>query len=89
MTSVIVKHEVKDYDTWRKTFDSVKDLRRNGGEKVFKIFRDKGNPNVVFGVFTWESDEKARQYFDSRELREKMAEAGVKGKPAIYFVDEI
>ena len=37
MTHVIVKHEVKDYDAWRKGFDSVEGLRRSRGERSFSL----------------------------------------------------
>jgi L-rhamnose mutarotase len=88
MTHVIVRHEVKDFDSWKEVFDSVENMRKSSGEKSFQIFRDEVNRNLVFGIFKWETPEKAREYFESSELKGKMEEAGVVGEPVFYFVDE-
>jgi len=86
MATVIVHHEVKDYDAWRKVFDSVESMRRDGGELSAKVFRAAGNPNLVTGIMEYASHEAAQAWFANDTLKAKMMEAGVVGPPAIHFL---
>ncbi|MBU0530456.1 MAG: cyclase [Candidatus Aenigmatarchaeota archaeon] len=88
MTYVAVKHEVKDYDSWRKLFDEHKKMRKSSGEQSSRIFRGSSNRNEIFGLFKWESKEKAKKFFESKDLKEKMKEAGVSGEAHVHYLDE-
>lgn len=88
MTTMLVQHQVKDFNAWRQVFDSVYDLRTSNGEQSYKIYQDASDPNTVIGVFTWDSLENAQAYAHSSELKEAMNKAGVVGTPSIYFLNE-
>lgn len=88
MTTVIIHHEVRDYENWKSTFDGVAALRREGGELDATLYRDAKNPSLVSGVFRWKDESSARAYFSSDQLKAKMAEAGVVGTPTIHVLNE-
>jgi quinol monooxygenase YgiN len=87
MATIIIHHEVKDYDSWRQVFDNVEDLRRENGERSAQVFRDAGNPNLVSAVVTYDTVEAAQAWFGNDQLKAKMSEAGVVGKPDIRYLD--
>jgi len=87
MTSVLIKHRVKDALAWKKIFDSHADFRKKGGEMDTKIFQAAEDPNELVLLFDWDSIAKAKNFMDSPELKSLMAEAGVMDKPRIHFLN--
>ena len=88
MAHVIVRHKVKDYQTWKTTFDNFADARKAAGEKSYQILHLDDNPNNVVGFMEFDSLENARRFFDSSEVKETMGNAGVIEQPDIYFLEE-
>ena len=88
MASMIVTHKVKDFSIFKKTFDSVIDLRKSNGEISDRIYRDASDPNELTLIFNWNSLANAQKYAHSRELKAAMDKAGVVGKPEIHFLNE-
>jgi quinol monooxygenase YgiN len=88
MTSMIVTHKVKDYSIFKKTFDSVIDLRKSNGELSDRIYRDASDPNEITLIFKWNSLANAQKYAHSPELKAAMDKAGVVGLPEIHFLTE-
>lgn len=88
MASMIVTHKVKDYSIFKKTFDSVIDLRKSNGELSDRIYRDASDPNELTLIFKWDSLANAQKYAHSPELKAAMDKAGVVGIPEIHFLNE-
>jgi quinol monooxygenase YgiN len=88
MASMIVTHKVKDFSIFKKTFDSVIDLRKSNGEISDRIYRDASDPNELTLIFNWNSLANAQKYAHSPELKAAMDKAGVVGKPEIHFLNE-
>jgi quinol monooxygenase YgiN len=88
MASMIVTHKVKDFSIFKKTFDSVIDLRKSNGELSDRIYRDASDPNELTLIFNWNSLANAQKYAHSPELKAAMDKAGVVGKPEIHFLNE-
>jgi hypothetical protein len=84
---VMIMHEVKDYDAWKVVFDADDSNRREFGLSDRALLRGVDNPNMVYIVFAFENEEKARAMVSSEELKNKMAEAGVIGAPDIQFIN--
>jgi hypothetical protein len=84
MATVIVKHQVKDFDAWKRVFDDVSDFRRDGGELSADVYHEG---DQVIAVLDYESHKKAKDYFSNADLKAKMMEAGVIGAPEIYYVE--
>lgn len=85
MTYLTVQHKVRDYNSWKKTFDNFRETRRSGGEKSYHILHTEDDPNNLYLVFEWDNPEKARSFFKSPELKDAMQKAGVVDKPQINY----
>jgi hypothetical protein len=88
MARIIIHHEVKDYDSWRKVFDGAEGMRREGGETDAKVFQAVDNPNRVTAILEYSSLDAARAWFSNDDLKAKMREAGVVGPPTIHYLAE-
>lgn len=88
MAYILIRHKVEDYEKWKKAFDDYIDRRRESGEKTWQVFRDEEDPNMVSVLNEWESAEKARAFTEDPDLKEKMGEAGVSGRPEIFYLGE-
>ena len=87
MTTVLIKHQVQDYDKWKDAFDAFIDNRKAGGEKTYHIYRTLNNLNNVVVVFEWDSAENAITFLQSDELKAAMQQAGVAGPPEINIME--
>lgn len=45
--SLIVRHEVNDFDTWKKGHDEAAEFIKEMGVIADSVYRDLGNPNMV------------------------------------------
>ena len=84
-TRVRITHKVKDYDAWKKEFDSHKADRMAAGLQDRAISYEMGNKNMVTVVFQINDMEKAKAFMSSKDLKDKMAAAGVEGAPMIWY----
>lgn len=89
MVHVLVRHKVEDFHRWKEVFDSVIEFRKSKGEGSARIFQDENNTDMMTGIFGWDSLENAKAFFADAELHKKMKEAGVVGKPEVYFLEEV
>ena len=87
--ALIVRHRVADFDSWKKVFDGMFDIRRSHGWISATVYRDAADPNVVTVVNRVKDLDGAKRYGASDALRAGMAKAGVLGPPDISFVDEV
>ena len=62
-------------------------LKANGAISV-SILRDLDDPNRIIVTTEFKNIENAKKFSESDELRARMQEGGVTGKPEIYFVEE-
>ena len=69
-------------------FDSFRDTRKKGGEKSYHIWRTESDPNDLDLQFEWDTEENARTFFKSPELKSTMEKAGVTTEPEIRFLQE-
>ena len=88
MPYLIIRHKVKDFDTWKPIFDLHATARQAAGSKGGHLLRNSDDPNEVILVLEVEDLRKAREFARSADLRETMVRAGVVDKPDIYFLDE-
>jgi quinol monooxygenase YgiN len=80
---VIVTHEVKDYNTWRKGYEADELNRKNAGFKVSGVYADVKNPNMVSVIGEFPNAAAAEAFTTSPKLKEVMEKAGVIGKPDV------
>jgi hypothetical protein len=82
---LMVTHKVKDWDAWKKAFDSHKQARMDAGlidRGLGYSIDDNHNVSIVFAVTDMA---KAKAFTTSKDLKDKMAEAGVEGPPAFTW----
>jgi heme-degrading monooxygenase HmoA len=78
---------VKDYDAWKPAFDEHDEMRVEMGQQCYYLFQSSDDPNHVVIAIEFDTAENAHAFVDSKDLRERMKEAGVKGKPQISFLE--
>ena len=82
---LMVNHKVKDWDAWKKSYDSHKQARADAGLLDRALAHTVGDNHKVTIVFAVTDMAKAKAFMNSKDLKDKMAEAGVDGPPAFFF----
>jgi len=87
MTVAIIVHRVADYDAWRKVYDSVGDMQKDGGVTQESVHRMVDDPNNVLVIHHFGDVETARAFLGRDDLRDAMQRSGVQGEPRIELFD--
>jgi hypothetical protein len=86
LAGVIVRHEVSDFATWKRAFDSDGERRQKAGIVGHAVNRSVKNPNLVVAYLQAESLDALRAFVGAAELKAVMKAAGVVGAPEVSFV---
>ena len=86
---LIVTHKVKDWDAWKKEFDSHKQARVDAGLIDRVVGHEFGDPHMVTSAFAVSDMAKAKAFIASKDLKDKMAAAGVEGPPTMFFYNVV
>lgn len=84
-TRLMVKHKVKDWDAWKKSFDGHKQARIDAGLIDRVLGYEVGDNHMVTIVFIVTDMKKAEDFSKSEDLKKKMEEAGVDGPPTFFY----
>ena len=87
LAGLIIRHEVRDYATWKRGFDRHAEARARAGVIGHAVNRSVRNPNVVVIYLQAESLEALRAFAATPDLKEVMKAAGVLGAPDLSFVN--
>lgn len=85
MPHVLIIHAVKDYAAWKKIFDDAAALRKGAGEISYQLLKFERDANKIVHFSAWSSLAKARAFFESPQLVEIRARAGVEAPDFIYL----
>lgn len=85
MARMYVWHKVSDFNSWKKVYDGMHDLRKKMGCTGENVFRHDNNPNELLIMTTWGTKDQAMKFGTSDELKKGMEKAGVITKPDISF----
>lgn len=88
MPTVLIVHEVASYPAWKQVFDEAAGIRRAAGERRYQLLCDAREPRRIVHFSEWVSLDRARAFFESPELVEIRARAGVHA-PEFFYLDEI
>jgi len=80
-------HRVKNFENWRKVFDTGERQRQKAEIEVRKIFRSVNDPNEVHFLLESSSVDAVYEFFRSEALRKNMKEAGVLGEPVFHILE--
>ena len=86
MVRMFARHQVADYDAWRKGYDAFD--RASLGVRSDAVYRSVGDPNEVTVVHDFDDRAAAEAFAGSDDLKAGMAEAGVVGAPSIWITTE-
>ena len=87
--TLLVRHEVEDFATWRAAYDSVDGLRQEHGCIAAEVLVGPGDKNDVYVVHRFPTLEQAQSFAGSEGLRDAMSRAGVVGAPRIEIAVEV
>ncbi len=88
MATMIVKHKVADFSTWKTAFDGMQQTRLEHGWIGHEVFRDAADSNLVTIVNKVKSLDQAKEYGKSPELKTAMQHGGVISAPEIQFLTD-
>ena len=84
---MLVRHKVRDFKSWKAGYDAHQPKRVEAGLTEKYLLRGSDDPNEVVALFEAQDLSRAKAFATSADLREKMEEVGVVGKPDIYFLN--
>ncbi|MBV9986057.1 MAG: hypothetical protein JO301_00140 [Chitinophagaceae bacterium] len=85
MDRLLIRHKVKDFDTWKKVFDDHKQARMDAGLADRMLGYSIDNRNDVTIVMAITDQAKAKAFMNSKDLADKMKAGGVEGTPSFFF----
>jgi hypothetical protein len=86
--TLLVRHQVADYNAWRAVYDSVEDLRQRYNCTGAEVLTDPGDKNDIFIIHRFPTVDAAQGFAGSAELKDAMGRAGVTGAPRIEIAAE-
>ena len=86
MVRMFARHQVGDYDAWRKVYDAFD--RSSLGVRGHAVYRNVDDPNEITVSHDFDDRATAEAFAGSDDLKAKMAEAGVVSAPNIWITDE-
>src|SRR5262245_16787588 len=90
MGMMIIRHKVRDYGQWRPLFDAHAAKQKAAGLSNPRVYHSAdSNKSEIVVVFDTEDTRKAKEFADSTDLKNTMANAGVLDTPTIYFLELI
>lgn len=91
MAYLLAKAPVEEFDAWKSAFEGFDSFRTEHGQLGYQVFQSAHDPDEIVVLFEWDENEDPKAFFESEAMRERMAQAGVKGKPdlsVLTFVDQ-
>jgi quinol monooxygenase YgiN len=85
MQYVLIIHEVVDYPLWKSAFDAAAGIRKEAGEREYRVLKYEEQPNKIVHFSAWTSIPDAKAFFESERLVEIRKQAGVKAPNFIYL----
>jgi hypothetical protein len=87
--TLAVRHNVRDYDAWRKVYDELEPLRIQHGCTAKRVMRLRDDANDVFITHDFPTAEQASSFAHDPALRTGMERAGVEGAPQIDIFTDV
>lgn len=88
MVRVYVRHHVKDYETWRRAYDSYSEKRRLGRVLAWGIYCGVDDPNDVTVWQEFEDAQAAKAYAEGPQVGDAMNSGGVDSEPQRWYTQE-
>jgi hypothetical protein len=87
MAFLLIRHKVRDFNTWKTGYDGHQPKRTEAGLSEKYLLRSADDANEVVILFEAQDLKRAKTFAASAGLRERMQEVGVIDKPDFYFLE--
>lgn len=87
MVTLIVTHEVQNFNEWKKGFEANETARTQAGISFKNLFTAVDNKNLVTILMEAPSVEVVNGLMGNTEFQETMKKAGVIGKPEVKMLE--
>jgi len=87
MAIALILHRVADYDAWRKVYDSVADMQKEGGVTKESVHRMADDPDNVLVIHHFDSVATAKAFLARANLKDAMQRGGIQGEPRIELFE--
>lgn len=81
------RSSVEDFEEWKSSFQENESYRTEHGELGYQVFQSRDDPNEIVVLFEWDDNEDPRGFFQSEEMRERMADAGLTDPPELTALE--
>lgn len=85
VSRVLITHQVKDWDAWKKVFDADKPNRIAAGLTDRALGYSVGDNHSVTMALVISDMKKAEDFSKSPDLKKKMEDGGVQGPPTFFY----
>ncbi len=89
MAYLLVRHQVKNFSSWKDSFIEHRLTRHKSGSRGGFVFRNADKPDEVFMLLEWDDHEGSREFVQSSNLKEEMERSGVCDEPDFYFLEDV
>ncbi len=89
MATLFVRHNVADFETWKKAYDAFDAERLSMGVTGHSVYQADGDPCDITVYHHFDSMQKAKAFVESPRVREVMQQAGVRGTPDAWFTNRV
>ena len=89
MITLFAKHSVQNYDKWKIAYDKLGPTRRAMSVTGASVHQDPNDPNLITVTHQFNDLKTAQAFANSDELKSAMMNAGVAGRPDMWFAEDI
>ena len=80
-STLVIRHQIGDYDVWRSAFDRDAPDRREHGCTQEAVFRGVDDPTTILVAMEYPSRDAALGFLGNPVLKAAMQASGVVGEP--------
>jgi hypothetical protein len=85
---MFVRHNVREYDAWRRVYDGVADIQEARGVRAEWVYQSVDDPLDVTVIHDFDDLASGKAYLEASDVRAAIEEAGVVGEPLVWFTTE-
>ena len=89
MPIVRIEHAVRDFDAWKRAFDSDPVGREQGGVRRYRVLRSTDDPNYVMVDLEFDNASKAETFLAAMREVWRRVEGTVMESPRVRIVEVV
>jgi quinol monooxygenase YgiN len=89
MVTLVIEHGLKEWGTWKRTFDEHAASRKEHGCMSEELFRASGDDHTIMNVMRWPDRASVESFLADPSLGEAFQRAGVTGQPRVTFWETV